>query len=68
MLDGLELMHILLGHPDIDLRVDIAGYLLDIQDVRYSPERGAVVLLLHPHDVSEVLSSGGRAINDSAKD
>jgi hypothetical protein len=68
MLDGLELMHIMLGHPDIDLRVDVGGYLLDIQDVRYSPERGAVVLLLHPNDIREVLSSRRRAINDSARD
>jgi hypothetical protein len=39
-------MHVMLGHPDLPLRVDVGGQLLDVEDFRFAPERGAVVLLL----------------------
>ena len=45
--DRLDLMHVMLGHPDLPLRVDVGGQLLDVEDFRFAPERGAVVLLLH---------------------
>jgi hypothetical protein len=45
--DRLDLMHVMLGHPDLPLRVDVGGELLDVEDFRFAPERGAVVLLLH---------------------
>jgi hypothetical protein len=54
--DRLELMQMLLGHPEADVRVDLGEFLLDVRDVRYSPEREAVVLLLYPADVTDVLS------------
>jgi len=54
--DRLDLMHVMLGHPDLPLRVDVDGQLLDIEDFRYSPERGAVVLMLHPDAVRSVHS------------
>jgi hypothetical protein len=41
--------------PEVDARVDLGGFLLDVRDVRYSAEREAVVLLLHPDDVRDVL-------------
>jgi len=56
--DRLELMQMLLGHPEADVRVDFGDFLLDVRDVRYSAEREAVVLLLHRDDVRDVL--GGR--------
>jgi hypothetical protein len=45
--DRLELMQMLLGHMEAELRVDFGDYLLDVPEVRYSPERegrGAVAL------------------------
>ena len=48
ILDRLDLMNVMLGHPDLPLRVDVDGRLFDVDDFRYAPERGAVVLLLHP--------------------
>jgi hypothetical protein len=60
--DRLELMRMLLGHPEADVRVDLGAFLLDVRDVRYSPEREAVVLLLYPDDVGDVLKDRrGRA-------
>jgi hypothetical protein len=60
--DRLELMRMLLGHPEADVRVDLGEFLLDVRDVRYSPEREAVVLLLYPDDVGDVLKDRrGRA-------
>jgi hypothetical protein len=53
--DRLELMQMLLGHPETDLRVDLGEFLLDVRDVRYSAEREAIVLLLDPDDVRDVL-------------
>jgi hypothetical protein len=53
--DRLELMQMLLGHPEADVRVDLGPFLLDVRDVRYHADREAVVLLLHPADVSDVL-------------
>lgn len=47
-MDHFELMQMLLGHPEADVRVDLGRMMLDVKDVRYSAEREAVVLLLHP--------------------
>lgn len=63
VVDHLELMQMLLGHPEADVRVDLGEYLLDVRDVRYSAEREAVVLMLHPDDVRDVL---GRPAGSSA--
>ena len=54
-MDRLDLMHILLGHMEAPVQVDLGDVLLDVQDVRYSADREAVVLLLHPDDVRDVL-------------
>lgn len=54
-MDRLELMQILLGHPEAEVRVDLGEFLLDVRDVRYSAEREAVVLLLYQEDVRDVL-------------
>lgn len=54
-MDKLELMHMLLGHMEADVQVDFGEFLLDVQDVRYSPDRGTIVLLLHSDDVEDVL-------------
>jgi hypothetical protein len=53
--DRLELMQMLLGHPEADVRVDLGDYLLDVRDVRYSASREAIVLLLYPDDVRDVM-------------
>jgi hypothetical protein len=53
--DRLELMQMLLGHPEADVRVDLGEFLLDVRNVRYSSEREAVVLLLYQDDVRDVL-------------
>ena len=53
-MDRLELMQMLLGHPEADVQVDLGELLLDVRDVRYSADREAVVLLLHPADVRDV--------------
>ena len=45
-LDRRDLMHVMLGHPDLALRVEIDGHLIDIDDFRYSPERQAIIPLL----------------------
>ena len=37
------------------MQVDLGEFLLDVQDVHYSAEREAIVLLLHPDDVRDVL-------------
>ncbi|MFD0518223.1 hypothetical protein [Paractinoplanes durhamensis] len=54
--DRLELMQMLLGHPEADLRVDLGELLLDVRDVRYRADREAIVLLLFPDDLREALS------------
>jgi hypothetical protein len=53
--DRLELIQMLVGHPEADMRVDFGELLLDVRDVRYSADREAVVLLLYPADVRDVL-------------
>lgn len=53
-MDHFELMQMLLGHPEADVRVDLGRMMLDVKDVRYSAEREAVVLLLHPDDLNDV--------------
>ncbi|GAA2621270.1 hypothetical protein Adu01nite_54140 [Paractinoplanes durhamensis] len=55
-MDRLELMQMLLGHPEADLRVDLGELLLDVRDVRYRADREAIVLLLFPDDLREALS------------
>ncbi|MET3427122.1 hypothetical protein BJ973_006334 [Actinoplanes tereljensis] len=57
-MDRIELMQMLLGHPEADLRVDLGDLLLDVRDVRYRPDREAIVLLLYPEDVRDVLTAG----------
>ena len=54
-MDKLELMHTLLGHLEADVQVDFGDVLLDVQDMHYSADREAIVLLLHPDDVQDVL-------------
>ena len=54
-MDRLELIQMLAGHPEADMRVDFGELLLDVRDVRYSADREAVVLLLHPADVRDAL-------------
>jgi hypothetical protein len=49
--DRLELMQMLLGHPEADVRVDLGEWLLPVRDVRYRPEQEAIVLLVHPAGV-----------------
>ncbi|GAB1689467.1 hypothetical protein [Krasilnikovia sp. M28-CT-15] len=46
MVDGLELLNILLSHLDSPVLVRVRGELVEVADVRYHPERGGVVLLL----------------------
>jgi len=53
--DWIELVQMLLGHPDADILVSFGELLLDVRDVRYSPGRESIVLLLHSDDVREVL-------------
>ena len=53
--DRLDLLQMLLGHPEADVQVDFGDLLLDVRDVRYSADREAVVLLLYPADVRDVL-------------
>ncbi|GIF26677.1 hypothetical protein BJ973_001124 [Actinoplanes tereljensis] len=55
VVDRLELMQMLLGHPDADVRVDFGELFLDVQDVRYSADREAIVLLLHPDDLQDAM-------------
>jgi hypothetical protein len=55
--DRLELMQMLLGHWEADVRVDLGEFLLDVRDVRYSAEREAVVLLLYDNDVHDALKN-----------
>jgi hypothetical protein len=38
--DRIELMQMLLGHPEADVRVDLGDLLLYVRDVRYSAGRG----------------------------
>ena len=59
-MDRLELLQMLLGHPDADIGVDLGELLLDVRDVRYSAEREAVVLLLYPADVRDILRCPAR--------
>ena len=65
-MDRLELMQMLLGHWEADVRVDLGEFLLDVRDVRYSAEREAVVLLLYPDDVRDVLGRRTRTGEASA--
>jgi hypothetical protein len=53
--DRIELIQMLVGHPEADVRVDLGELLLDVRDVRYSSGREAIVLLLHPDDLRDVL-------------
>lgn len=54
-MDRLELMQMLLGHPEADFQVDVGELLLDVRDVRYRADREAIVLLLFPEDLRDVL-------------
>ncbi|MEU4245263.1 hypothetical protein [Actinoplanes sp. NPDC026619] len=54
-MDRLELMQMLLGHPEADVRVDLGELLLDVRDVRYLADRQAIVFLLYPDDLRDVL-------------
>jgi hypothetical protein len=49
------MMQMLLGHPEADVQVSLGEFLLDVRDVRYSASREAIVLLLYPDDVRDVL-------------
>ncbi|XVU26407.1 hypothetical protein ACQPZJ_04960 [Actinoplanes sp. CA-054009] len=60
VVDRLELMQMLLGHPEADVRVDLGPLLVDVEDVRYVAEREAVVFLLQPDDLREARAAGGR--------
>jgi hypothetical protein len=53
--DHLELMQMLIGHPEAEVRVALGELQLDVQDVRWAAEREVIVLLLHPDDVRDVL-------------
>jgi len=53
--DKLDLMHIMLGHMDDDVQVEFGELLLDVREVRYSPDRDAIVLLLREADIKDVL-------------
>lgn len=44
-----------LGHPEADVRTDLREFLLDVRDVRYSPERAALMLLPFPDDAGQRL-------------
>jgi hypothetical protein len=58
-MDHLELMQMLIGHPEADVRVALGDLQLDVQDVRWAAEREVIVLLLHPDDVRDVLHRPG---------
>jgi hypothetical protein len=51
-------MEAFIGHPKVDVQVDLAGTLLDVQRIDYDPERAAVVLRLQADDLRDVLSGG----------
>jgi hypothetical protein len=53
----IELLEVLIGHPNVDVQVDVAGTPLDVQQIHYVPERAAVVLRLRPEDLRDVLAS-----------
>ena len=59
-MDPLELMQMILGHPEADLRVNLGEFHVDVQDVRYFPDQQAVVLLLHPDELRALLQRHGR--------
>ena len=59
VVDRLELMQMLLGHPEADVRVDLGEMMLDVRDVRYLSEREAIVFLLFPDDLREFRESRG---------
>ena len=46
LLDRLDLMHCMLGHPELPLHVKVGGKLHEIADFEYSAERDAVILLV----------------------
>jgi hypothetical protein len=56
----VDLMEAFIGHPKVDVQVDVAGTLLDVQRIDYDPERVAVVLRLRADDLRDVLNSGHR--------
>jgi hypothetical protein len=57
--DRIELVQIVLCHPEATIQVDFGRLLLDVRDVRYAADRESVVLLLHPEDVRDALRAGG---------
>jgi hypothetical protein len=58
--DWIELVQMLLGHPEADILVSLGDLLLDVCDVRYSAERESIIMLLHSDDEREVLGRQGR--------
>ena len=54
-MDHIELVQMLIGHPEADLRVDLGDLLVDVRDVRYSAGRESIVLLLYPDDLRDAL-------------
>lgn len=57
----VDLLEALIGHPNVDVQVDVAGTMLDVQRINYDPERAAVVLRLRADDLRDVLNSAHRA-------
>jgi hypothetical protein len=56
----IDLLEALIGHPNVDLQVDMAGTFLDVQQINYDSERAAVVLRLGADDLRDVLNSTHR--------
>ena len=57
----VDLMEAFIGHPNLEVQVDVAGTLLDVQRIDYDPERVAVVMRLQPDDLRNALNSEQRA-------
>lgn len=56
----VDLTEAFIGHPNIDVQVDVGKALLDVQRIDYDPERVAVVLRLDADDLRDVLNSEHR--------
>jgi hypothetical protein len=46
-LDRLSLLHTMLSHPYLPVKIEVGDSLLEVAGFRYTPNRGGVVLLLH---------------------
>lgn len=44
-IDRLDLIHVMLGHHDLPLLVQVDGALIEVKDFRYSLTENAIVLL-----------------------